>query len=159
MDNRVFEIRMMSTEKERAANAYLMSLVGLMAGLPLPIINLIATAGYFLKFRKSTAFVRFHAFQAMISQVLVVIANSITLSMVIDILWGSGQVSQGFFAWLAVAIFINVFEIIGNIAGAIYAGKGRVYSMFFFGTLAMIIYGKHLNEQYETLLHGKEAVV
>ena len=35
-------------ESEKASNSYLMSLIALIAGLPLPIINLIATLIFYL---------------------------------------------------------------------------------------------------------------
>ena len=45
-------------EAERASNSYLMSVVAVMAGLPLPIFNLIASIIFFFGNRKSTYFVR-----------------------------------------------------------------------------------------------------
>ena len=41
-------------EAEKASNSYLMSVVAVIAGLPLPIINLVATAIFFLGNRKGT---------------------------------------------------------------------------------------------------------
>lgn len=40
-------------ESEKASNSYLMSLVALVAGLPLPIINLIATFFFLLLIEKA----------------------------------------------------------------------------------------------------------
>ena len=39
-------------EAEKASNSYLMSLIAVIAGLPLPIINLIATVIFYLGNRK-----------------------------------------------------------------------------------------------------------
>ena len=44
-------------EKERASNCYVMSLVAVMIGLPMPIINLAATGIFYLMSRKGTFFV------------------------------------------------------------------------------------------------------
>ncbi|MDP1993761.1 MAG: hypothetical protein Q8K40_00805, partial [Ignavibacteria bacterium] len=47
-------------EAEKASNSYLMSMVALIAGLPLPIINLIATVIFYVGNRKGSYFVRWH---------------------------------------------------------------------------------------------------
>ena len=39
-------------EAEKASNSYLMSLIAIIAGLPLPIVNLIATLVFFIGNRK-----------------------------------------------------------------------------------------------------------
>ena len=43
-------------ELEAASNSYLMSLLAVMAGLPFPIINLLATAVFYLANRHRTYF-------------------------------------------------------------------------------------------------------
>jgi uncharacterized membrane protein len=63
-------------EREKASNSYLMSLVAVIAGLPLPIINLLATFFFYLANRKSTYFVRWHCIQALLSQMVLLFANS-----------------------------------------------------------------------------------
>ena len=55
-------------ELEAASNSYLMSLLAVMAGLPFPIINLLATAVFYLANRHRTYFVRWHCTQALVSQ-------------------------------------------------------------------------------------------
>ena len=47
-------------EAETASSSYLMSLVAIIIGLPIPIVNLAATAIFYLGNRKSTYFVRWH---------------------------------------------------------------------------------------------------
>ncbi|MBY0486365.1 MAG: hypothetical protein K2P85_04130 [Flavobacteriaceae bacterium] len=46
--NTTFPYKPSDHESEKASNSYLMSLVALVAGLPLPIINLIATFFFFI---------------------------------------------------------------------------------------------------------------
>lgn len=154
MNSLVFERRLFSTEKERASNAYLMSLVGLMAGLPLPIINLVASIGYFWSVRTSTAFVKFHAFQAMTSQFLVVAVNAVGLSWTLSIVFGEGSFSKAWAGWIAVVIVVNLLEWIGNIMGAMHARKGKLYSMYIFGPLAWMVYGPALQQQEAQLTHA-----
>ena len=57
-----FPYQPMEHEAEKASNSYLMSVIALMAGLPLPIINLIATAMFYIGNRKGPYFVRWHCF-------------------------------------------------------------------------------------------------
>ena len=53
-------------ERETAANSYLMSLLAAMAGLPFPIVNLVATVIFWLSNRRGTYFVRWHCMQALL---------------------------------------------------------------------------------------------
>ena len=63
-------------EAETASNSYLMSLIAIIVGLPLPIINLIATLMFYLSNRKGTYFVRWHCTQALLSQLSMLFINS-----------------------------------------------------------------------------------
>lgn len=45
-------------EAESTSSSYLMSLLAIIVGLPLPIVNLLATLIFYLENRKSTYFVR-----------------------------------------------------------------------------------------------------
>lgn len=72
-------------EYEQASNSYLMAVVAVIAGLPLPIINLIAAVGFYLGHRKSTYFVRWHCIQSIIGQALVIPFNSIAFAWTIGV--------------------------------------------------------------------------
>ena len=63
-------------EAEAASNSYLMSLIAIICGLPLPIVNLIATVIFYFGNRKSTWFVRWHCTQALLSQLSLFLMNS-----------------------------------------------------------------------------------
>ena len=63
-------------EAEAASNSYLMSLIAIIVGLPLPIINLIATLIFYIGNRKGTYFVRWHCTQALLSQLSMLFINS-----------------------------------------------------------------------------------
>jgi uncharacterized Tic20 family protein len=75
-------------EYEQASNSYMMAVVSVIAGLPLPIINLIATAGYYLAHRKSSYLVRWHCIQAALGQIVLIPFNSIALAWTLGILFG-----------------------------------------------------------------------
>ena len=63
-------------EAETTSGSYLKSLIAIVVGLPLPIINSIATLVFYLDNRKSIYFVRWHCTQALLSQLSVLFMNS-----------------------------------------------------------------------------------
>jgi len=69
-----------SQEYEQAGNSYLMAIVAIIMGLPLPILNLIAAGGYYLAHRKSAYFVRWHCIQSAIGQATLIPFNSIAVA-------------------------------------------------------------------------------
>ncbi len=56
-------------EKEDAMGAYLMMFASLAIGLPIPLLNLVASVIYFFVNRKNGPFVAFHALQALLTHV------------------------------------------------------------------------------------------
>ena len=56
-------------EKEDAMGAYLMMFAAVAIGLPLPIINLIASFIYYYINRKKSRFIHFHSLQSLLSQI------------------------------------------------------------------------------------------
>jgi hypothetical protein len=67
-------------EYEQASNSYLMALIAIMAGVPLPIINLIASVGFYLASRSSTYFVRWHSIQSALGQLFLLPFNSVAFA-------------------------------------------------------------------------------
>ncbi|MDP4204481.1 MAG: hypothetical protein Q8859_00620 [Bacteroidota bacterium] len=126
-------------ELEKAANSYLMSMIALMAGLPLPIINLIATFIFFLGNRKGTYFVRWHCCQALFSQATIVFVNSFCFYRTMSIIFGSAKVTNSYIAYLITVIVFNIIEFIITIQAAVYIRKGKHIEWWFFGTLAQLI--------------------
>ena len=81
-------------EAEKASNSYLMTLIALIAGLPLPIINLFATFIFFLGNRKGTYFVRWHCTQALLSQLSVLFINSYGFWWTVSIVFTSQSITN-----------------------------------------------------------------
>lgn len=77
-------------EYEQASNSYLMALIAIMAGVPLPIINLIASAGFYLASRNSTYFVRWHSIQSALGQLFLLPFNSIAFAWTLQFVISSG---------------------------------------------------------------------
>jgi len=67
MMNRKFIYEPGEHEAEKASNSYLMSLVALITGILLPIINLLATFIFYMGNRKGTYFVRWHCMHALLT--------------------------------------------------------------------------------------------
>jgi uncharacterized Tic20 family protein len=126
-------------EREKASNSYLMSLVALIAGLPLPIINLLATFFFFLANRKGTYFVRWHCTQALLSQLALLGINSASFWWTISIIFGDEKVSNQYFAYIFTVIVFNVLEIISTIYAAVQTRKGKHLEFWFFGGITNLI--------------------
>ena len=126
-------------EAEKASNSYLMSVIAVMAGLPLPIINLLATLIFFLGNRKGTYFVRWHCMQALLSQLSLLFANSFGFWWTVSILFQGEPVNNTYFAYLFTLIIFNLFEFIVTIYTAIKLRKGIHIEWWFFGDLTHYI--------------------
>lgn len=122
-------------EAERASNSYLMSLIAIIAGLPLPIINLLATLIFFLGNRKSTYFVRWHCTQALLSQLSLLFVNSAGFWWTVSVIWGDEQATNKYFAYIISLIILNVVEFISTIYSAIQVRKGKHVSWWLYGDL------------------------
>ncbi|SMO61064.1 hypothetical protein SAMN06265379_103350 [Saccharicrinis carchari] len=126
-------------ETEKASNSYLMSLIALIAGLPLPIINLIATFIFYLANRKGTYFVRWHCTQALLSQVSVLFINSYAFWWTVSIIFTSQAVTNNYIAYLIAALLFNLAEFIATIYTAIQTRKGVHIEWWFYGNLSNLI--------------------
>jgi uncharacterized membrane protein len=112
-----------------------MSLIAIAAGLPIPIINLLATVIFFLANRKSTPFVRWHCTQALLSQFTIFFANSFGFWWTISIIFGDEKLSSSYIAYLLTVIVLNISELIITIITAIKTRKGEHVKWFFYGDL------------------------
>ncbi|MDZ4667829.1 MAG: DUF4870 domain-containing protein [bacterium] len=126
-------------EAEKASNAYLMSLIAIIAGLPLPIINLIATLIFYLGNRKGTYFIRWHCLQALLSQLSLLFANSYGFWWTIYIIFGSDHLSSNYFAYIFTLIIFNVVEFIATIYTAIQTRKGKHVRWFLYADICDLL--------------------
>jgi uncharacterized Tic20 family protein len=126
-------------EAEKASNSYLMSLLVIIVGLPIPLINLLATFIFFLMNRKASVFVKWHCTQALLSQLVLFFINSYSFWWTMSILFGNEELSNYYFAYLSMAVLINLLELISTIYAAIHTRKGKHVEFFFFGPLTNLI--------------------
>jgi uncharacterized Tic20 family protein len=127
------------SETEKASNSYLMSLIALMAGLPLPIINLIATFIFYLGNRKGTYFVRWHCTQALLSQFFLLFINSFSFYMTVSIIFGERDIDNMYIAYIITAVLFNIAEFIATIYTAIRVRNGHHVEWWFYGPLSNLI--------------------
>jgi hypothetical protein len=126
-------------EAEKASNSYLMSLVAVIAGLPLPILNLFATLVFYVGNRKGTYFVRWHCTQALLSQLSLLFLNSYGFWWTISIIFGSGTITGNYIAYMITALLFNIAELIATIYTAIKTRKGIHVEWWFYGDITNLI--------------------
>ena len=133
------------TERERddAMGAYLMMFASLAIGLPIPLLNLIASVIYFFVNRKTSHFVAFHALQALLTHIPVVLLNAGVVAWIIVNI-AMKNVAPVFFWYLIFTILVNLTWIVWSIVALVHANKGRFIYMPVFGRLCFsIYYGPH----------------
>jgi hypothetical protein len=138
MENK-FEYKPSEHEAEKASNSYLMSLIALIAGMPLPIINLIASVIFFVGNRKGTYFVRWHCTQALLSQFSLLFMNSFGFWWTISIMFGPETLSSKYIGYVITILIFNISEFIATIYSAVQTRKGIHVKWFFYGNLTNLI--------------------
>lgn len=131
---------------ERASNVYLMSLVVIIAGMPLPILNLLATFFFYVAHRKGSYFVRWHCSQALLSQVVVFLINTTGFWWTIFIILGEKEISNAYVSYIIVLLFFNISEFIITLYTAAKVRKGKHISWWFYGDITDLIIKKNGND-------------
>lgn len=124
-------------EKEDAMGAYLMMFAAWGAGLPLPLINVIAAIIYYFVNRGKGRYVLFHCHQAMSTQVATGLVNAGAVFWSLRIFFSEHwHIQRYYVAYLLTAVIINVFYFGYSIAAAVKARRGQIFYFPFFGLLA-----------------------
>lgn len=126
-------------ELEAASNSYLMSLLAAMAGLPFPIINLLATVIFYLANKRNTYFVRWHCTQALVSQVPLFFTNSVLFWWTVRVLLGWTPLSSFYFAYLFTVVLFNVIDFVATIHTMIAVRRGRQVEWYVYGGVTHLI--------------------
>jgi len=122
-------------EAEKASYSYIMSLIGIIAALPLPVINLITTLAFYLAYRKSTYFVRWHCTQALVSQFSVLLINGVGFWWTFSIIFTSDVVTKYYIAYIITVLFFNLIDIILTVYTSVKTRKGLHVEWWFWGEL------------------------
>jgi len=137
--NNNFDYQPGEHETEKASNSYLMSLIALIAGMPLPIINLFASVIFFIGNRKGTFFVRWHCTQALLSQFSLLFINSFGFWWTVSIMFGPETISSKYIGYIITMLIFNISEFIATVYTAIQTRKGIHVKWFFYGNLTDLI--------------------
>lgn len=134
-----FKYKPYDSELERASNSYLMSLVAVLGGLPLPIMNLLASVFFYLGNRKSTAFVKWHCTQALLAQLGMFFFNTVGFWWTISIIFKDGQFANTYIAYMLTIIGFNLVEFIFTLYLASQTRKGNHIEIYFFADITNLI--------------------
>jgi len=122
-------------ESERASNSYLMSVVAVMLGMPLPVVNLLATAIFYFGNRKGRHFVRWHCTQALLAQAVTLAMNAAGFYWTLSIVFGDNLVTNNYIAYLITIILFNLLEFVATVYAAVQTRKGKHVFWWLFGPM------------------------
>jgi uncharacterized Tic20 family protein len=140
-------------EKEDASGAYLMMFATTALGLPLPIINMIASIVYYFVNKSKGRFVRFHALQSLYSQLPVTFLNSYLIIWAIVNLVKEQPFTNVFWGFAITMGIFNILYFVFSIIGAVRARKGRFYYFVFFGKLCYAQVYRKREEENQTAVN------
>jgi uncharacterized membrane protein len=123
-------------EKEDAMGSYLMMFAAVAVGLPLPIINLIASVVYYFVNRKKSRFIHFHCLQSLLSQIPTTLINWVVVIWAVRIIFTDLKVDDTFWAAVIFAGLSTFLYFIVSIIAAFKARQGKMYYFLLFGKLA-----------------------
>ncbi len=135
-------------EYERASNGYLMAIVAVIVGLPLPIINIIASVIYYLGNLKSSYFVRWHCIQAILAQMVMIPFNSVAVGWTISIMLDKKEVTIYYGIYLFAVILFNIIEFFGVIITASKVAKGNNVRWFLIANITDMLCSKKNKDPY-----------
>ncbi|MEN8248711.1 MAG: DUF4870 domain-containing protein [Bacteroidota bacterium] len=133
-------------EREDAMGGYLMMFASIAAGLPLPIINLIAAVIYFYLNKGKSRFIKFHAYQSLVSQIPTTLINAGLVfwtvrlffyqSNTFDEVFSIGSEYEIYWGYLFMVLFANLIYMIFSLVAAFKARKGQFFYFLFFGKMS-----------------------
>lgn len=136
------------SEYEKASNGYLMAVVAVIAGLPLPIINVIASLLYYLGQRKSSYFVRWHCIQAILAQTVMVPFNSFAVAWTISLFINEETPNMYFIMYVLFVLVFNIVEFFTVIITASQVGKGKNVRWFLIANITDALTSKENRDPY-----------
>ena len=136
-------------EFEQASNSYLMCIISVIAGMPLPVINLIASVGYYLGNRRAGYFVRWHCIQSILAQMIMIPFNSILFGWTIAIWYNDSEISVFFATYVFTILFLNLVEFFTVVITAIKVREGHDVRWFIIANIADRLTSKENRDIYQ----------
>lgn len=134
------------SETEKASLAYLISVLSLIVGSPIPIVTLFASIGIYIGFRQSSDFVKWHTTQAMFIQLFAFIFNSIAFVWFFLLFFTEIQFTNFFIAYMLTIGIVNILILAGTIYSASKTRKGIHVEWLFFGPLTNSVFRSNTKE-------------
>ncbi|OIQ18629.1 MAG: hypothetical protein BM557_06810 [Flavobacterium sp. MedPE-SWcel] len=97
-------------ELEQASNSYLMTIVSIIIGVPLPIVNIFSSGIYYLGNLKSSYFVRWHCIQAILAQTVIIPFNSVAWGWTLAIILDKKEPTLLYGIYLFAVLLFNIIE-------------------------------------------------
>ncbi|KAF2518647.1 hypothetical protein E0W68_07780 [Flavobacterium salilacus subsp. salilacus] len=135
-------------EYEKASNSYLMAIVAVIVGVPLPVINITASVIYYLGNLKSSYFVRWHCIQAILAQTIMIPFNSIAVGWTISIMLNVKEVTLYYGIYLFAVILFNIIEFFAVIITASKVSKGKNVRWFLIANITDLLCSKKNKDPY-----------
>jgi len=122
-------------ERERSLMAYMTMFASSTVGLPLPFINFLAALAFHHYIKETSAYVRFHSYQSLFSQLVTSVFNLVAIIWLI-VCFINQDFTHGFIAFGISALVINFVYFIISIIAAVKAYKGQMFYFYFFGDIS-----------------------
>lgn len=123
-------------ERDDAMGAYFMMFATTALGLPLPIINLIASIVYYYVNKAKGRFVQFHILQSLYSQLPVTALTTGLFIWTVRNFFREFEFNNYYWGYLIMTGVVSIIYFIFSVVAAVKSNKGRFYYFFFFGKLA-----------------------
>ena len=133
-------------ERDDAMGSYFMMFATTAIGLPMPILNLIASVVYYYVNKSKGRFVQFHILQSLYSQIPVTALTTGLFIWTIRNLVGYQVFTELYWAYLTLTAIVVIIYFIFSIVAAIQSNKGQFYYFLFFGKLAYHVAFKEIEK-------------
>ncbi|HLO91232.1 MAG: hypothetical protein ACM3ME_07985 [Chloroflexota bacterium] len=123
----------------RASNSYLISLVLMVAGAPIPFVGLFANVMFYLSNRRASHFVRWHTMQALVSQFSLWAINTVAFWWIWAIAFGDRFIDNNFISYMITVTVFNISEMIATIYTVARTRNGHHVEWWFYSDLTDLI--------------------
>lgn len=100
------------SDVDKASTSYLISLVVMFVGLPMPIFNLLVSIIFYYVNRKASPFVKWHCTQALLIQMTLFLINTSLFWWTLSIMFSDTPLSNAYFSYFILIALINIIQII-----------------------------------------------
>lgn len=126
-------------ETIRASNNYLISLVVIVAGAPIPLIGLFANVMFYFSNKRASYYVRWHTMQALVSQFSLWAINTVAFWWIWTIAFRDNFIDNVFISYMITVTIFNISEMIATLYTVIRMRNGNHVEWWFYSDLTNLI--------------------